>query len=191
MCNVCYESSLARQMRKVEHMSPFKAHTCTCTPSHTPPHTPPPSHTPPSSSPPPHTHPSRDLGMEEEEAHFVPSSIAGYQPAHRPDIVLALHACDTATDEALALAVQQVGAVACATTEVNSPCVRATQPQMRRWRCQCSSFCVVPGFICGGGCRVVWPDTMRQRALWLIGRPLHPHAPMPSPFTAPKIMRTK
>lgn len=48
--------------------------------------------------------------MAEEEAQFVASSIADYQPAleRRPDIVLALHACDTATDEALALAVKQV-----------------------------------------------------------------------------------
>lgn len=33
---------------------------------------------------------------------FVPSRIRDYQPAAPPDIVLALHACDTATDEALA-----------------------------------------------------------------------------------------
>src|SRR5690606_35015802 len=32
--------------------------------------------------------------------------ILDYQTAHNPDIVLALHACDTATDEALARAVR-------------------------------------------------------------------------------------
>ena len=46
--------------------------------------------------------------MAESEAHFVASSIADYCPDQRPDVVLALHACDTATDEALALAVKQV-----------------------------------------------------------------------------------
>lgn len=53
---------------------------------------------------------SQELGMAETDAHFVASSIAEYQPpqGQRPDIVLALHACDTATDEALALAVKQV-----------------------------------------------------------------------------------
>ena len=35
-------------------------------------------------------------------ACFCQSSIIGYQPVVPPDIVLALHACDTATDEALA-----------------------------------------------------------------------------------------
>lgn len=34
--------------------------------------------------------------------HFESSSILGYEPDAAPDIVLALHACDTATDEALA-----------------------------------------------------------------------------------------
>jgi hypothetical protein len=54
---------------------------------------------------------SRELGMAESEARFVSCSIADFQPeqGQRPDIVLALHACDTATDEALALAVKQVG----------------------------------------------------------------------------------
>ncbi len=36
---------------------------------------------------------------------FVHSPIADYQPAWKPDITLALHACDTATDEALAQAI--------------------------------------------------------------------------------------
>ena len=43
---------------------------------------------------------------------FVPSSIIDFQPPEPPDVVLALHACDTATDEALAQAVRwQSGAI--------------------------------------------------------------------------------
>lgn len=37
---------------------------------------------------------------------FVASAIRDYQPERPPDIVLALHACDTATDEALAQAIR-------------------------------------------------------------------------------------
>lgn len=37
---------------------------------------------------------------------FQPTSIIDFQPAEPPDIVLALHACDTATDEALARGIQ-------------------------------------------------------------------------------------
>lgn len=43
---------------------------------------------------------SRDLGFT--DACFSPSTIIDYQPEESPDIVLALHACDTATDEAIA-----------------------------------------------------------------------------------------
>lgn len=39
-------------------------------------------------------------------ACFVPSSILAYRPQVAPDIVLALHACDTATDEALVRGVE-------------------------------------------------------------------------------------
>ncbi|GLC66877.1 hypothetical protein PLESTF_000485900 [Pleodorina starrii] len=45
------------------------------------------------------------LGMEGVSFHTAP--IGEYSPPVRPDIVLALHACDTATDDALALAVKQ------------------------------------------------------------------------------------
>src|SRR5690349_9686900 len=44
-----------------------------------------------------------ELGVE---ATFVAASIGGAQPGVRPDVVLALHACDTATDDALARAVE-------------------------------------------------------------------------------------
>ena len=46
---------------------------------------------------------ARDLGVE---ATFVASSIEGAEPATPPDVVLALHACDTATDDALARAIE-------------------------------------------------------------------------------------
>jgi SAM-dependent methyltransferase len=39
------------------------------------------------------------------DAEFVVGSIAGAEPPAAPDVVLALHACDTATDEAIARAV--------------------------------------------------------------------------------------
>ncbi|KAG2486609.1 hypothetical protein HYH03_014777 [Edaphochlamys debaryana] len=50
---------------------------------------------------------ARQLGLGEEEAFFRAAAIGDYSPPVRPDIVLALHACDTATDDALALAVKQ------------------------------------------------------------------------------------
>jgi hypothetical protein len=40
-----------------------------------------------------------------ENINFESSSIIDYQPGVQPDIVLALHACDTATDEALAVGI--------------------------------------------------------------------------------------
>lgn len=46
----------------------------------------------------------RDLGWD--TMSFVTSAIRNYQPQRPPDIVLALHACDTATDEALAQAIR-------------------------------------------------------------------------------------
>lgn len=44
-----------------------------------------------------------DLGID---ADFVVASIAEAQPPHTPEVVLALHACDTATDDALARGVE-------------------------------------------------------------------------------------
>ncbi len=46
---------------------------------------------------------AQELGIP--DAQFITSSIADHQPAMQPDIVLALHACDIATDQALALGV--------------------------------------------------------------------------------------
>ncbi|MEZ4671933.1 MAG: SAM-dependent methyltransferase [Anaerolineae bacterium] len=47
---------------------------------------------------------SQDMGLA--DACFYTSPIIEHVPQHPPDIVLALHACDTATDEALALGVR-------------------------------------------------------------------------------------
>ncbi len=46
---------------------------------------------------------SRDLGLN--DACFYATPIINFQPQIPPDIVIALHACDTATDEALALGI--------------------------------------------------------------------------------------
>jgi SAM-dependent methyltransferase len=46
-----------------------------------------------------------DLGIS-DMAEFHTAAIRSYSPETAPDIVLALHACDTATDEALALGVR-------------------------------------------------------------------------------------
>ncbi|WIA15551.1 hypothetical protein OEZ85_002183 [Tetradesmus obliquus] len=46
-----------------------------------------------------------DLGIS-DVAQFHTAAIRSYEPDTAPDIVLALHACDTATDEALALGVR-------------------------------------------------------------------------------------
>ena len=48
-------------------------------------------------------HLARELGVD---ATFVAASIGDARPGVRPDVVLALHACDTATDDALARAVE-------------------------------------------------------------------------------------
>ena len=47
----------------------------------------------------------RAAGAGSGATTFVASDIRDYRPAAAPDILLALHACDTATDEALALGV--------------------------------------------------------------------------------------
>jgi SAM-dependent methyltransferase len=46
----------------------------------------------------------RELGWD--DMHFEVSTIAGYRADPAPDIVMSLHACDTATDEVLAMAVR-------------------------------------------------------------------------------------
>lgn len=49
---------------------------------------------------------ARDLGLSEDEARFVAGDIATARLDIAPNIVLSLHACDTATDEALARGVE-------------------------------------------------------------------------------------
>ena len=51
---------------------------------------------------------SRQLGMNPNQAQFYASPILKFQVPVKPDVVLALHACDTATDEALAMGIKQV-----------------------------------------------------------------------------------
>lgn len=51
-----------------------------------------------------HARIAADLGWP--DFHFVRSAIAAYAPPTPPDITLALHACDTATDDALASGIQ-------------------------------------------------------------------------------------
>ena len=45
-------------------------------------------------------------GVGRERAHFHASAIRDYEAAEAPHILIALHACDTATDEALALGIR-------------------------------------------------------------------------------------
>jgi hypothetical protein len=52
------------------------------------------------------THNEKIAGELGVDATFVASSIGAAAPDVRPDVVLALHACDTATDDALARAVE-------------------------------------------------------------------------------------
>ncbi|MBQ9727139.1 MAG: SAM-dependent methyltransferase [Kiritimatiellae bacterium] len=47
------------------------------------------------------------LGWSEPGAAFAAGDIAGYKPRRAPDVVLSLHACDTATDDAIAFAVER------------------------------------------------------------------------------------
>jgi hypothetical protein len=55
------------------------------------------------------THPcSQELGLSPEQASFTAAPISSYAPPTPPDVVIALHTCDTATDDALALAYKQV-----------------------------------------------------------------------------------
>ena len=66
------------------------------------------------------------LGWSDVE--FVTSSIIGYRPEELPDVVFALHACDTATDEALAQAVrwrsELIVAVPCCHQDLNAQLAR-------------------------------------------------------------------
>jgi SAM-dependent methyltransferase len=52
---------------------------------------------------------SQRLGWQ-DRLRFTSSLIEDYRPAEPPDLVIALHACDTATDDVLALAVEQQAA---------------------------------------------------------------------------------
>jgi SAM-dependent methyltransferase len=76
---------------------------------------------------------SRDLGWH--DLTFRTMRITDYQPATPPSIVLALHACDTATDEALAQAVKwQSQMIFCA------PCCHAHLQQQMRGQANLTPF---------------------------------------------------
>ena len=61
-----------------------------------------------------------------EGLDFVRGEIAAYQPADKLDVLIALHACDTATDDALALGVKNGAKLI-----VAAPCChREMRPQM-------------------------------------------------------------
>ena len=74
------------------------------------------------------------LGWTEPGAAFHTGDIASFRPRRPPDVVLSLHACDTATDEALAFGVER-GARAI----VSAPCSqhelqKTLDPQLRPHR---------------------------------------------------------
>ena len=46
------------------------------------------------------------LGLSTDQAHFVTADVSTFTPDIRPDVVFSLHACDTATDEAIARGVE-------------------------------------------------------------------------------------
>jgi SAM-dependent methyltransferase len=64
--------------------------------------------------------------------NFHAGEIAGFIPEHTPDIVLALHACDTATDDALAKGIewrsQLIVAAPCCQHELQTQMARAPLP---------------------------------------------------------------
>ncbi len=64
--------------------------------------------------------------------NFHAGEIAGFIPEHTPDIVLALHACDTATDDALAKGIewqsQLIVAAPCCQHELQAQMARAPMP---------------------------------------------------------------
>ncbi|GCE49738.1 methyltransferase family protein [Thermosporothrix hazakensis] len=74
---------------------------------------------------------ARELGWL--NVSFIPSPIAEYQPEQRPDIVLSLHACDTATDDALAKGIQlgakMILAVPCCHHDLNKQ-ITANPPEL-------------------------------------------------------------
>jgi SAM-dependent methyltransferase len=55
------------------------------------------------------------LGLTATQAHFEVADIATFQPAVAPDLVMSLHACDTASDEAIARGIEWgAGTILCA-----------------------------------------------------------------------------
>ncbi|MCH1865251.1 SAM-dependent methyltransferase [Nocardioides sp. CFH 31398] len=79
-----------------------------------------------------HDHNTELAGLLEARASFAVGTIAGVELDDAPEVVLALHACDTATDEALARAVAWeapvVLAAPCCHRDVAAQVRRATPP---------------------------------------------------------------
>jgi hypothetical protein len=89
-----------------------------------------------------------DLGIA-DMAQFHTAAIRSYAPEVAPAIVLALHACDTATDEALALGVRLktdvIMSVPCCQKDLHKQQAAAAQQQQQRRRQASSSSSSVPG----------------------------------------------
>ncbi|WP_299049895.1 SAM-dependent methyltransferase [uncultured Nocardioides sp.] len=79
-----------------------------------------------------HEHNTELAGLLDARASFAVGTIAGVELDEPPEVVLALHACDTATDEALARAVTWQSAVVlaapCCHRDVGAQLRRATPP---------------------------------------------------------------
>jgi SAM-dependent methyltransferase len=78
-----------------------------------------------------HAETARSLGWQ--NIRFEEKTIADYQPETSPDIVLALHACDTATDEALAQGIRNqaplIISVPCCHHHLQVQLEKATTPE--------------------------------------------------------------
>jgi len=74
-------------------------------------------------------------GLGYSGIRFVTSSIAGYEGEPAPEVVLALHACDTATDEAIARGIawrsRAILAVPCCQHDLNQQLRRSGPPASR------------------------------------------------------------
>lgn len=82
----------------------------------------------------------RAAELGHERAHFVAAKVADYADVHEDLAVVALHACDTATDDALLLGVRQgaaaIAVVPCCQAEVARSLAanRPTDPLQPLWR---------------------------------------------------------
>jgi SAM-dependent methyltransferase len=77
-------------------------------------------------------HQQKAEALDWSRINFHTGEIAGFIPEHTPDIVLALHACDTATDDALAKGIewrsQLIVCAPCCQHELQAQMARAPMP---------------------------------------------------------------